>query len=394
MSAQAGSHGETQPVMVITGASSGIGRALALAAAACGYAVVAVARRGDALRALAREIGDRGGRCAIVEADVCDSAAARRIVECALASFGGLDVLVNNAGVGASGSLLAQTDAEIEAQVRLHLLAPLRLTRTALPHLRDRHGLVVFIGSGVARLPVPGFGGYCVAKAAVRAAAIQLRREVRADGIAVSYVDPGLVDTAFTETAGLRRRVSPFRHVAPEIVARRILHGIRRRAATIHGAPLHALGAVLGAWFPWVGELLIERVIDAPDTTHPRVPAPDQRPIGSPDRADVATPADAALPPEQPSMVATARASFDDALRPLGRRLERVRLPREFLASLLVPGTTVTLKDAAMQWVGMPNKNERAALAEALAALEEAGFLQRREAERWLVLRGADEPEP
>ncbi|MGA7572001.1 MAG: hypothetical protein WBG27_13530 [Candidatus Aquilonibacter sp.] len=82
--------------------------------------------------------------------------------------------------------------------------------------------------------------------------------------------------------------------------------------------------------------------------------------------------------------------TFAEALEPVQRRMERVKLPESFVRELLVPETSISLNDAAMRWAGMPNKNERAALHEVLEALAQAGFLQADGAERWRVLRGPD----
>ncbi len=82
--------------------------------------------------------------------------------------------------------------------------------------------------------------------------------------------------------------------------------------------------------------------------------------------------------------------TFAEALEPVQRRMERVKLPESFVRELLVPETSISLNDAAMRWAGMPNKNERAALHEVLDALAQAGFLQADGAERWRVLRGPD----
>jgi hypothetical protein len=82
--------------------------------------------------------------------------------------------------------------------------------------------------------------------------------------------------------------------------------------------------------------------------------------------------------------------AFDRALEPIARRLERVKLPMQFLREALVPGTTLSLNNLAMRWAGMPNKNERAAMREALDALEGAGFLEAAGGETWKVLRAAD----
>src|SRR5579862_7803519 len=238
---------EPHRAMIVTGASAGIGHALAIAAARGGFRVMAVARRGERLEALARAIAEFGGQCATLAVDVCAREAAQRIVERTLEAFDRIDVVVNNAGAGAHGPLLEQSNAEIEGQWQLHVAAPLRIAREALPALREVRGQLVFIGSGIARVPVPAYGAYAPAKAAIRAAAIQLRRELRDDGIAVTYVDPGLVATEFHAAIGIERtRNIPA--TPPERVAQAILRGIAGRRASVSGSPWQTFGTVIGEW--------------------------------------------------------------------------------------------------------------------------------------------------
>jgi NADP-dependent 3-hydroxy acid dehydrogenase YdfG len=179
--------------IIITGASSGIGAALAKRAAAAGWDVLAVARRDDRLREMAQ-----GTKIRTLALDVVAKDAPGRIVSEAVRAFGQIDVVANLAGAAAPGHLLAQTETEIERQWQLHVAAPLRIARASLGHVLARHGGYVFIGSGLARVPAPGYGAYASAKAAVRAAAIQLRRELKADDMFVMYVDPGVVDTEYS----------------------------------------------------------------------------------------------------------------------------------------------------------------------------------------------------
>ena len=236
-------------VMIVTGASSGIGRSLAIAAAARGYAVLAVGRDAARLEQTAQTIRSAAGRCETLRTDVTAADAPQRIVDTALKAFGRIDVVVNNAGAGTSGMLLAQSDGEIDAQLQLHVNAPLRISRAALTAIRETHGGLVFIGSGVARVPVPGYGAYCLAKAAVRAAAIQLRRELRSEDVFVTYVDPGAVATGFSSAAGMEDNDSSLR-ADPNRVARRILTGIEHRASRVNAVPLHTIAAVVGEWLP------------------------------------------------------------------------------------------------------------------------------------------------
>ncbi len=347
--------------MIVTGASSGIGRALAFEAARDGFAVVAVARRTELLAEMALKVRANGGSCSVVATDVRAGDAPKRIVQTALQTFGRIDVVVNNAGGGAYGQLLEQSDAALEAQWQLHVAAPLRIARAALPHLEKSRGQLIFVGSGIARVPVPQYGGYALAKAAIRTGAIQLRRELRDRGIAVTYVDPGLVATEFHDAAGVERdpRVKAS---SPESVARTILRGIKRRRPTINAVWWQSAGTVLGEF---AGTL-------ADRTVSTFTPKPVEQPRQEQASSD---------PSPQ---------SLEKALEPVARRMERVKLPPTFVREALVPGTTLELNELAMRWAGMPNKNERAAMHEVLDALAASGYLEPMGDETWKVVRSAD----
>ena len=361
--------------LIVTGASSGIGRELARQAARAGFAVVAVARRADRLEMLAAEIAAEGGTCAAIVGDVTQGATAQKIVDVGLREFGRIDVLINNAGAGVAGNLLEQSDTAIDTQWQTHVHAPLRITRLAFPALREAHGQVFFVGSGLARIPAPGFGAYPAVKAAIRAVASQLRRELRSSGVAVTYVDPGAVDTEFSSAAGMER--SPGAVLAkPESVAARILNAVRTRPPRLSGAPLQAIGVAVGEAFPALADAVMERVVDKPMRRVEQVPAPE--PMTELELTVVTV-------DDEPELF-----TFERALEPVARRMERVKLPQTFLAELLRPENELHLTDVAMRWAGMPNKNERAAMNEALDALTAAGFLEKTGDETWRVLRSAD----
>jgi short-subunit dehydrogenase len=360
-------------VLIVTGASSGIGAALARTAADAGYRVAIVARRVERLEKVARAIHDAGGTVVSIAGDVTAGDMPGRIVATAMSSFGRIDAIVNNAGAGAFGALLDQTDAAIEAQWRLHVIAPLKLSRAALPHLEAARGQLVFLGSGIARVPLPNYGAYALAKAAVRAAATQLRRELRDRGVAVTYVDPGLVATEFHEVIGIERR-GKVSAASPERVARAILRGIARHSAVVNAVPWQTAGAVLGEWFGTLADpFIISRLSP-------------QKAAGAPPPVTLRQAQDDKDDKDDKAMAG----SFDEALEPVARRMERVKLPPKFLRDALVPGTTIELNALAMQWAGMPNKNERAALREALDALAAGGYLEPLADETWKVTRGAD----
>ncbi len=354
--------------IVVTGASSGIGRALALAAARDRFRVLLVARRAGRLEEIAAEIRANGGTCSTLAADVTARDAPQRIVAAAMQAFGRIDVLVNNAGAGALGYLLEIDDAAIDAQWQLHVAAPLRIARAALPQLREAHGQLVFVGSGLARVPIPNYGAYAAAKAAIRAVATQLRRELKRDGIAVTYVDPGLVATEFHTVMGTER-ANDIPAADPAKVAQAIMRGIARRSATVSGVPWQSLGTVIGEWSSTLAD---PTLIKMAPTVILRVATAGSVVEGP--------------PPEPPSE----RSTFEAALEPVARRMERVKLTPEFVRQTLVPDADIELNEVAMRWAGMPNKNERAAMREVLDALAAAGYLHPTGDETWKVLRAAD----
>jgi short-subunit dehydrogenase len=369
-----------QRAIVVTGASSGIGRSLAIAAAANGFAVLLVARRAERLADVAREIRDAGGVCETLAIDVTAHDAATQIVEAAMRPFGRIDVIVNNAGRGAYGELLAQTDAQIEEQWQLHVAAPLRIARAALPHVERAHGQLIFVGSGLARVPLPRWGAYATVKAAIRAASTQLRRELRSRGVAVTYVDPGVVATEF-HAAIHTKRPARITAVKPERVARAIVRGIERRAAAINAVPLHAAGAAAGAL---LGSLADSALFGAGPERDESVAAsssqpPPPSPVPQPEPGPKPSP-----PPSSPALP-----TFEDALEPVARRMERVKLSHAFVREALQPGATLELNELAMRWAGMPNKNERAAVHEVLDTLTAAGYLEPIGDETWKVVRAA-----
>jgi len=370
--------------MIVTGASSGIGRELAIAAARKGYAVVLCARRADRLDEVARTIRSEGGTCTSVVADIRDLGTPQRLLEAAH-PYGRIDVIANVAGSGAPGPLLEQSDAAIALQWDVHVAAPLRLAKAALPALIATRGQLLFIGSGLARVPAPGFGAYAPAKAAIRAAAQQLRRELHDEGVGVMYVDPGAVDTEFSEAAGMDRNALNGMLAKADAVARRILHGVMRRAARVNAVPWQTAGVILGEWFPGLADAAMKRIVDSPAPSVPIAP-PTERSDHTPRDVDEAPVIPSVV--NEVNVVEGPSTALGTALAPVARRMERVKLTQAFVASLLVPGATLALTDVAMRWAGMPNKNERAAMHEVLTTLADAGFIEPVADETWRVLRG------
>jgi NAD(P)-dependent dehydrogenase (short-subunit alcohol dehydrogenase family) len=191
------------PCAVVTGATSGIGRAAAVRLSGEGLAIVAVGRARPALAELEAELTGAGATCLTVEADVTADEAPARIVGAAVDRFGGIDVLVNAAGIIASGPLEQVDDAAWDRMMDINTRAPFRLLREATPHLAARRGAVVNVSSVAGLRAFPNLLPYAVSKAAVdqltRCAAIELAPR----GVRINAVDPGVVVTELHRRSGM-----------------------------------------------------------------------------------------------------------------------------------------------------------------------------------------------
>ncbi|MEU6753758.1 oxidoreductase [Spirillospora sp. NPDC046719] len=186
---------ENGRVWLITGATSGFGRAIAEAALAAGDTVVAAARRPQALDDLA---GRYPGRVNAVALDVTDHGRIADVVADVLLWHGRIDVLVNNAGRGLVGAVEETTDRELRDLMDLHFFGPAALTRAVLPHMRARgSGAIVQLTSQGGRLSFPGVGGYSATKFALEGLTEALAGEVAPFGIKVMIVEPGAFRTSF-----------------------------------------------------------------------------------------------------------------------------------------------------------------------------------------------------
>ena len=191
---------------LVTGASSGIGRALALRLGRDGARVALVARRAAELEALAAEIRGGGGEAIPLPGDVSDRSAAERIAARALREFGRVDVLFNNAGYGGHGPFLEWDLDDLERMMRVNYLGSVYLTRLLLPQMVERRtGWVVFVASVAGRIGTPEESAYAATKHAVVGLAEALSVEVEDAGVHVLTVCPGVVRTPFFDPEGLAR---------------------------------------------------------------------------------------------------------------------------------------------------------------------------------------------
>jgi short-subunit dehydrogenase len=210
-------------VVVITGASSGIGWAVARLAAREGYRVVLFARRGERLRTLEQKIKEQGGEALVVVGDITLLEDQRRLVDETLQAYGRLDVLVNNAGLPLSTRFSDSSPEELRRQWDVNVTAMATLTRIALPHLRETKGTVVNIGSIISRIAIPAMGNYSPTKIAVAGLNDALRRELVPQGVQVCLVEPGPIATEFTQRSGGRPDERHFYHAPVSAAAQPIV---------------------------------------------------------------------------------------------------------------------------------------------------------------------------
>ncbi|MBD2195465.1 MULTISPECIES: SDR family oxidoreductase [Calothrix] len=187
-------------VAIITGASSGIGEATAIALANEGATVVLAARRGDRLNALAEKIATTGGKALPIITDVTDEAQVQNLVHKTKTEFGRIDILVNNAGIAAIGAIDGGNTADWKDMINLNLLGLLYVTHAVLPILKAQGaGHIVNISSVAGRTARPGIGVYNATKWGVNGFSEALRQEVCQDHIRVTIIEPGLVNTEIND---------------------------------------------------------------------------------------------------------------------------------------------------------------------------------------------------
>jgi NADP-dependent 3-hydroxy acid dehydrogenase YdfG len=215
-------------VVLVTGASSGIGEAAALALSKAGARVAVGARRADRLADLA---GRASGEVLTVELDVTQEQSCRAAVTATVERFGGLDVLVNNAGLMLSGPIFGADTSEWTRMVETNLLGSMYMAHAALPHLLERKGVLVQISSTSGRTASAGGGVYAATKFGVNAFSEALRKEVTAQGVRVVVIEPGFVATELSShitdpdmRALARDLMNSMRTLEPDDVAEALLY--------------------------------------------------------------------------------------------------------------------------------------------------------------------------
>ena len=255
-------------VVLVTGASAGIGRATALAFAHSGAKVVLVARRPQALAAVAREVRAAGAEALVAAADVAKPAEVAAAFRKAQRRFGGVDIVVNNAGVMIPAEVTGMDPADLQSMLDVNLFGALHVMQQAVKHMRGRgHGHIVNVASLAGRRGFSPLGGYCASKFALVGLTEALRTELVGERIHVSMVMPGVVDTAMATTLQGRDDTAdlwPQRlNMPPSWVVWSIFLAIRFRLAEVGVPPGSAALEKLAALAPGTTDTLLRWATDA-----------------------------------------------------------------------------------------------------------------------------------
>ena len=244
--------------VAITGASSGIGAALAREFSAHGHAVTLVARRADLLQQVAASLP---GETHVAVADLADVSRATSFLPGAEAALGPIDVLINNAGVQIVGPTSEVSPESGEQLLAVDLLAPLRLTHAVLPAMLARaSGTIVDVASMAALAPTPGMTHYNAAKAGLAAASEALRGELRGSGVHVVTVYPGIIASTDMARAALAKyepskMLAAFPRGTEETLASLVHRAVVRKQARV----IYPRSGALSRWFPGATRWFVDR---------------------------------------------------------------------------------------------------------------------------------------
>lgn len=250
--------------ILITGASSGIGRATALACARRGMPVALAARRLDRLEALASEIEAAGGSAIAIECDVADDDACTEAVARTIEAFGRLYAAFANAGYGFEGGVLDTPDDKVREIMDVNVFGSLRILRPAAEHMLEaRAGHLLMCSSALSKITLPNYSAYSLSKAAQDHLGRALRLELRDTGVRCSTVHPIGTRTEFFETSAAKseRSSSGSRRFmqSPELVAKRVVRCLQRPRGEVWTSLPTRLGLALGVALPGFADWVVGR---------------------------------------------------------------------------------------------------------------------------------------
>jgi short-subunit dehydrogenase len=253
--------------ILITGASQGIGKALAESAAQWGGKVLAAARSDDLLGELAQQVRAQGGILETVHADVTSPEDRQRMVEAAVRSFGGLDILINNAGIGATGHFSEVSPDRLRKIMEVNFFGLTETTRACLPLLRrGNRPAIVNISSIAGKRGIPARSEYSASKFAVQGFSEALRAELVKDDIDVLVICPGLTQTNFSQNMieqKARLQMDHMRGMTPQQVARATLRAIERGKNEITLTLQGKLIVFISRFFPGLADRIAARRVRA-----------------------------------------------------------------------------------------------------------------------------------
>jgi NADP-dependent 3-hydroxy acid dehydrogenase YdfG len=261
--------GSQDKVVLVTGASRGIGRDVALAFARDGARLILAARSADRLAQVENEIRAVGADALSVPTDVTAAADVDALVAAAMHRYGRIDVLVNNAGIGKVGTVESSTfEEDLSQTLQASAFGMIHLTRQVLPILRQQgSGTIVNMSSVMGRKVFARFGGYAIVMHAVSAFSDALRQELAGTGINVSVIHPALTATDLLRDVDEADMPAPFRHMTPlssEEVGRAVVTAVRRRTPRVV-LPRTANMLLLGeAFSPRIGDLIASALTRRP----------------------------------------------------------------------------------------------------------------------------------
>jgi short-subunit dehydrogenase len=251
--------------VLVTGASQGIGRALAAAAAKRGCKVIASARSADLLDELAKEVRAGGGTIEPVVSDITCPADRQKLVEAADRHFGGLDVLINNAGIGATGHFMDSKPETLRQIFETNLFALCEVTRLFIPVLKKgTTPAIVNISSVVGRRALPARGLYSSSKFAVAGFSEAIRAELAKDGIDVIVINPGLTQTNFSKNlleAKAKIQMDHLRGMTSEQVAEATLDATSAGKPEITLTGRGKLLVLVNRFAPWVIDIFAKKKV-------------------------------------------------------------------------------------------------------------------------------------